>query len=173
MRKHNLGSMQQWLCAKFTLNLLPVNIEKRWNHLNAVTVGVEKMCKLLNKVFGHQCIAQLGHLVLSSWTLFRPFLIFDIKYLVWMWNDFYFGNVAQQAHQVPQKVAFVGETLFALEIMLRLESSLIIFKGEKFTLRKRHMPPPSRNLFEFSGVSSVRFHKVNQVISIIVSQVPS
>ena len=40
-------------------------------------------------------------------------------------------------------------------------------------MRKRHMPPPSRNLFEFSGVSSVRFHKVNQVISIIVSQVPS
>ena len=40
-------------------------------------------------------------------------------------------------------------------------------------MRKRYMPPPSRNLLEFSGVSSVRFHKVNQVISIIVSQVPS
>ena len=35
------------------------------------------------------------------------------------------------------------------------------------------MPPPSRNLLEFSGVSSVRFHKVNQVISVIVSQVRS
>ena len=41
-----------------------------------------------------------------------------------MKNAFYFGNVAQQAHHVPQKVGFLREALFALEIMLRLESSL-------------------------------------------------
>ena len=126
------------LCQLHTL--FPIKIEKRWNHLNAVTVRVKKICKLLNKPFGHQGIAQLGHLVLSSWTLFRPFLIFDIKYLVWMWNDFYFGNVAQQAHHVPQKVGFLRETLFALEIMLRLESCLQKQRFGWLSLKVKSLP---------------------------------
>ena len=119
MRQYNVGSMLHWLCVKFTLNLCPSNSEKIWNHLNAVTVGVEKKSKLLNKVFGHQGIAQLGHLVLPSWQLFFPFLIsiFDEK-------CFLLRQRCPAGHHVPQKVGFLREALFALEIMLRLESSL-------------------------------------------------
>ena len=39
-------------------------------------------------------------------------------------GNVYLSNIAQQAHHIPQKVGFLRKTLFALEIVLRLESSL-------------------------------------------------